>query len=89
MSGRKSPQKGPIWRRIGNVRFAETGWWAHQGSPHVSFTGKNQARLDAYRIGTLDALSYAVRAQVLSPFSFVNSGFDTITSDTRNRPFRH
>ena len=36
-------------------------------SPHVSLTGKNQARLDAYRIGTLDALSYAVRAQVLSP----------------------
>jgi hypothetical protein len=30
--GRKSPQKRPIWRRIGNVRFAETGWWAHQGS---------------------------------------------------------
>ena len=32
LSDRKSPQKGPIWRRIGNVRFAETGWWAHQGS---------------------------------------------------------
>jgi len=30
VSGRKSPQKGPIWRRIGNVRFAETGWWCAQ-----------------------------------------------------------
>jgi len=37
-------------------------------SPHVSLTGKNQARLDAYRIGTLDALSYAVarRSSALS-----------------------
>ena len=32
LSSRKSPQKRPIWRTIGNVRFAETGWWAHQGS---------------------------------------------------------
>src|SRR5258705_12638381 len=31
-TGRKSPQKRPIRRRIGNVRFAETGLWAHQGS---------------------------------------------------------
>ena len=30
LSGRKSPQKRPIWRRIGNVRFAETGWWCAQ-----------------------------------------------------------
>ena len=56
------------------------------GQPSRQF---NREKMDAYRIGTLDALSYAVRAQVLSPFSFVNSGFDTITSDTRNRPFRH
>jgi site-specific DNA recombinase len=27
LSGRKSPQKRPIWRPTGNVRFAETGWW--------------------------------------------------------------
>jgi hypothetical protein len=25
-SGRKSPQKRPIWRRLGKVWFAETGW---------------------------------------------------------------
>ena len=30
--GRKSPQKRPIWRLIGNVRFAETGWWRRSGS---------------------------------------------------------
>src|ERR1700726_284976 len=30
-SGRKSAQKGPIWLRIGNVRFAETGWWRRSG----------------------------------------------------------
>ena len=30
--GRKSPQKRPIWRLIGNVRFAETGWWRWYGS---------------------------------------------------------
>jgi len=29
--GRKSPQKRPIWRLIGNVRFAETGWWRPKG----------------------------------------------------------
>jgi hypothetical protein len=32
MSGRKSPQKPPIWRCAGNARFVRTGWWAHQGS---------------------------------------------------------
>src|SRR5258707_1794895 len=32
LSGRKSPQKRAIRRRAGNVRFAETGWWARQGS---------------------------------------------------------
>src|ERR1700681_706826 len=31
-SGRKSAQKGPIWLRIGNVRFAETGWWRLSGT---------------------------------------------------------
>src|SRR6202790_1637578 len=31
LSGRKSPQKRPIRRRIGNVRFAETGWWRRSG----------------------------------------------------------
>src|SRR6202011_5953051 len=30
-SGRKSAQKGPIWLRVGNVRFAETGWWRPSG----------------------------------------------------------
>src|SRR5258706_10238661 len=32
LSGRKSPQKRAIRRRAGNARFAETEWWAHQGS---------------------------------------------------------
>ena len=27
LNGRKSRQKGPIWRRTGNVRFARAGWW--------------------------------------------------------------
>jgi DNA invertase Pin-like site-specific DNA recombinase len=36
-------------------------------SANISLTGRNHARLDAYRIGTLDALSCAVRAQVLGP----------------------
>src|SRR5258708_3840042 len=31
-SGRKSPQNRPIWRRLRKGWFAETGWWAHQGS---------------------------------------------------------
>ena len=30
LSGRKSPQKRPIWRRIGNVWFARAGWWCAQ-----------------------------------------------------------
>ena len=38
LSGLKSPLKRPIWRRIGNARFAETGWWCAQSfanpSPH-------------------------------------------------------
>src|SRR5260370_15941336 len=32
VSGGKSPQKRAIWRRTGNVRFAETGWWRHSGT---------------------------------------------------------
>ena len=32
----KSPQKRPIWRRIGNVRFAETGWWCAQSDANPS-----------------------------------------------------
>ena len=32
LSGQKSAQKRPIWRRIGNVWFARTEWWSHQGS---------------------------------------------------------
>src|SRR5258707_5240531 len=32
VSGRKSPQKGPIRSRIGNVRFAKTGWWCAQSA---------------------------------------------------------
>src|SRR6266446_1465622 len=36
MSGRKSPQKRPIWCRIGNVRFAETGWWCAQSHANPS-----------------------------------------------------
>jgi hypothetical protein len=31
LSGRKSPRKRPIWRRIGNLRFARTGWWSWKG----------------------------------------------------------
>jgi hypothetical protein len=27
MSGRKSPQKVPVWRWLGSVRFAKTRWW--------------------------------------------------------------
>jgi hypothetical protein len=32
LGGRKSPQKRPVWRPTGNMRFARAGWWAHQGS---------------------------------------------------------
>src|SRR6266404_4905052 len=35
-SGRKSAQKGPIWRRIGNARFAKTGWWCAQSYANQS-----------------------------------------------------
>ena len=36
LSGRESPQKRPIWRRMGNVRFAETGWWCAQSDTNQS-----------------------------------------------------
>src|ERR1700682_3841751 len=32
ISSRKSAQKRPIWRHVGNAWFVRTGWWAHQGS---------------------------------------------------------
>ena len=35
-SGRKSAQKRPIWRRTGNARFAETGWWCAQSDTNRS-----------------------------------------------------
>jgi len=34
--GRKSPQKRPIWRRIGNMRFAKAGWWCAQSTTNRS-----------------------------------------------------
>src|SRR6266481_4041607 len=44
MSGRKSPQKRPIWRRVGNARFAETGWWRRSGPNCLLPTqGSNQS----------------------------------------------
>src|SRR5258706_12327923 len=36
LSGRESPQKRPILRRIGIVRFAETGWWWAQSYANPS-----------------------------------------------------
>src|SRR5258706_5356693 len=36
VSGRKSPQKRPIRSRIGNVRFAKTGWWCAQSHANRS-----------------------------------------------------
>ena len=35
-SGPKSPQKRPIWRRLGKVWFAETGWWRAQSYANQS-----------------------------------------------------
>src|SRR5258707_14950091 len=32
LSTRKSAQKRPIWRRVGNAWFARTGWWCAQSS---------------------------------------------------------
>src|SRR5258708_39268951 len=36
LSGRESPQKRPIWRRIGNVGFAKTEWWCAQSYANPS-----------------------------------------------------
>src|SRR5882672_9575405 len=36
VSGRKSPQKRPIWRRLGKGWFAETGWWCAQSDTNPS-----------------------------------------------------
>ena len=44
LSGPKSPQKRPIWRRIGNVRFAETGWWCAQSDANRSPTQNSLLR---------------------------------------------
>src|SRR6266404_5376789 len=50
MSGRKSPQKRPIWCRLKIVRFAETGWWGVQSYANRSrktqnrITGKNTGK---------------------------------------------
>ncbi len=45
MSARKSPPKRTIWRRIGNVRFAETGWWCAQ-----SYTNRSPCYLANIRV---------------------------------------
>ena len=39
LSSRKSRQKRPIWRRIGNARFAKTGWWCAQSDTNRSPPG--------------------------------------------------
>jgi hypothetical protein len=50
MSGRKSPQKRSIWRRLGKVWFAETGWWCVQSDTNrfsdgkIPITGKNTGK---------------------------------------------
>src|SRR6266849_10650479 len=43
-SGRKSPQKRPIWRRLGKGWFAETGWWGAQSdtNPSPCYLAKNR-----------------------------------------------
>src|SRR6266404_4619039 len=33
---RKSRQKRPVWRHLGNLRFAETGWWRAQSYANQS-----------------------------------------------------
>src|SRR4029077_20228410 len=45
LSGQKSAQKRPIWRRIGNVRFAETGWWCAQ-----SYANRSQPTNPCYSL---------------------------------------
>ena len=44
MSGRKSPQKRPIWRCAGNTRFSRTGWWCAQSdtNPSPCYLAKNR-----------------------------------------------
>src|SRR5258708_5189302 len=36
LSTRKSAQKRPIWRRVGNAWFARTGWWCAQSCANWS-----------------------------------------------------
>src|SRR5258707_6120234 len=36
LSTRKSAQKRPIWRRVGNAWFARTGWWCAQSDTNRS-----------------------------------------------------
>jgi hypothetical protein len=36
MSSRMSPQKRPVWRSTGNVRFARAGWWCAQSDTNRS-----------------------------------------------------
>src|SRR5258707_15772341 len=36
VTGRKSAQKRPIWRRVGNAWFARTGWWCAQSDTNPS-----------------------------------------------------
>src|SRR5258706_611916 len=36
LSTRKSAQKRPIWRRVGNAWFARTGWWCVQSDTNRS-----------------------------------------------------
>jgi hypothetical protein len=38
LSTRKSAQKRPIWRRVGNAWFARTGWWCAQSDTNRSPT---------------------------------------------------
>src|SRR5258708_4078929 len=44
MSGRKSPQKRPIRRHMGKVRFAKTGWWCAQSDTNPSPVEKGALR---------------------------------------------
>src|SRR5258708_615147 len=36
ISGRKSAQKRPVWRCVGNAWFARTGWWCAQSYANPS-----------------------------------------------------
>ena len=44
LSGQKSAQKRPIWRRIGNVWFARAGWWCVQSHTNRSPTQNSLLR---------------------------------------------